>query len=307
MRLAAGDRKPATEVRGIAGPTHWETAPARSRMLDAPTQDAPPPPEGTFLIEKPAPRTSIEPILPSPELQSIPPPVVLSRQLWKPEVAIGAIEAPPEAGSVGLSLVPSPSEIAIPETLTVAEPLFSAAAPGIKFEIEPRSISGLRAKPPLPLSPLQFAPAVDPKPVFDENFERLRFAVMFFGEPMLELMPEPAETAPGEDDLWRQDLSLPESPPPEPEPAPAPAPEPARAGPVPEVVEAKPPPAVGPKLAAAPKEEPAKQEKGKTGPRLPTIPASSRKPSAPMPSILKEPEPAESRSLWSSIRKYINK
>ena len=315
MRLAAAQRKAPAEGRAIAAPSsHWETAPARSRMLDAPTQEAPPPPEGTFLIEKPAPRADTGPEVASPDLRAIPPPVTISRHLWNPEVASGTTQVPPEAGSVGLDLAPSPSESPLPETLPVAEPVFSAAASSIKFDIEPRAISGLRAKPPLPLSPTQFAPAVDPKPVFEENFERLRFAVMFFGEPVLELMPESAHTDPGEDDRWRQDLSLPESPQPEPEPvpvtvpAPAPVVEPAQAAaPVPENVESKPPATVAPKLAAALKEEPAKQEKGKTGPKLPTIPSSSRKPAPPMPSILQEPEPAESRSLWSSIRKYINK
>jgi hypothetical protein len=49
---------------------------------------------------------------------------------------------------------------------------------------------------------------------------------------------------------------------------------------------------------------------GKTGPRLPTIPASRRKTAPPIPSILQsdpEPDYESDQTLWGAIRKYIKR
>ena len=302
MQLATGDRKPGRaleEGRGPASNQRWTGIPVKSRALEAAPAEQPPPASASFFLTRPEPA---EAAIHQPETADfhkyrVQPEVTGAN--WIPDLAHDEA-VPPQAGLLESTAIPIPAS-PLPGVIDISPPgaVFLAAEPALGIGVPIRPIAGLQPRPPVAIDFMEFAPKPRSKPAPFLKFEDLRFAVMVFGTPSLEVIPEGLEIEPPN---FAPDVEFAEIPEPMTTPVTTAAPQSSQA-------DIPAPPSQTHKPDLSRQEKPvAKPEK--PGPKLPTIPAARRKTTPMIPSIVQqpaEPTPEPSKSLWGVLRKYMKK
>lgn len=289
--FAARDRQQgrALEEAGVpASNRRWAGSAEPPKVLQAPPVEHPPATSASFFLTRPEPAEAAVPRPAAADFHELRVRPEVAPASWTPSIAEDIV-VPPQAGLLESTTIPIPA-VSLPGNIDIhsAGAVFPVAEPTLGIVVPIRPIAGLQPRPPVAIDFMEFAPKPHSKPVSWLKFEDFRFAVMVFGMPPLDVLPEGLEF----------------EPPPKAAEVAAATPE------VPEISRQPEPPQSRTAVAESARREDTGAKSEKVGPKLPTIPVARRKVTPTIPSIVQqpaEPAPEPSKSLWGALRDYMKR